>query len=180
MAQSSITRGWLIAFNLLSFFGWSMILTTLIKYIAVGPTRLSLPIEYSEKLLASLRAFRTYRFVSYSTLSYIPKPLAIYLDRAASVHGTAGALVAVVQSLAVFEILHAVLGLVKTPVPTTVIQVFSRLWLVWGISERYEQASTSPWYASMVFAWAVTECIRYPFYANALMGSESGFLQWAR
>lgn len=37
------------------------------------------------------------------------------------------------QSLAVLEIFHSLFGLVSSPVFTTVVQVFSRLQLVWGI-----------------------------------------------
>lgn len=182
MAQGRLARGWLVAFNLLSFFGWSVILTTLIKFMIVGGPQsyVSLPVEMCERLLRPLRPFRIYTFTSYKTDKSLPKVLATVLDRGATFHGYAGAIVATVQSLAVLEVVHALLGLVKTPVPTTVIQVASRLWLVWGISERYQQSSLTPWYASMVFAWSVTECVRYPFYANALMGSESPFLLWAR
>lgn len=32
----------------------------------------------------------------------------------------------------------------------------------------------------MVLSWSITECIRYPFYAFGLIGSEPGFLLWLR
>jgi very-long-chain (3R)-3-hydroxyacyl-CoA dehydratase len=183
MAQSKAVTSYLVAFNLVSFFGWSMVLTTLVSHLLLGPrTRQSLPIDFSERLMYHLRsaAPRSITLHSFGFLKYVPKPLVAVLDRASSLHAHAGALVAVVQTLAVMEIVHAIAGLVKTPVPTTVIQVFSRLWLVWAIAERHVQQAASPWYASMVFAWSVTECIRYPFYANALMGADSPLLLWAR
>jgi len=181
MANSFITKTYLVAFNLISFFGWSMILTTLVRHLSFGNFRQTLPIEYSEKFIAFLRnaAQRNIHVISFNNPK-LPAFLSTLLDRASTLHATSGALVAVVQSLAALEIVHAIVGIVKTPVPTTVVQVFSRLFLVWGISERYINAAASPWYASMIFAWSVTECVRYPFYANALMGSESNFLQWAR
>ena len=37
------------------------------------------------------------------------------------------------QSLAILEIFHSLFGLVSSPVITTVMQVYSRLQLVWGI-----------------------------------------------
>lgn len=159
-----------------------MVLTTLVRHLVLGPRNQSLPIAFSERLMAYLRPAgpRSITLHSFGFIKRLPGPLVTLLDRASSVHAHTGALVAVVQSLAVLEIVHALAGLVKTPVPTTAIQVFSRLFLVWGIAERYVTKAASPWYASMVFAWSLTECIRYPFYANALMGSESNSLQWAR
>lgn len=181
MANNSITKTYLIAFNLLSFFGWVMILTTLVRHLALGEFRQTRPIEFSEKFIAYLRnsSTRNINVISFTNKN-LPAFLSTLLDRSSTLHAISGALIAVVQSLAILEILHALLGIVKTPVPTTVVQVFSRLFLVWGISERYINSAASPWYTSMVFAWSVTECVRYPFYANALMGSESNFLQWAR
>ena len=46
-----------------------------------------------------------------------------------------------VQSFAILEIIHSLLGWVRSPVPTTAMQVASRLILVWGIAERYEAVS---------------------------------------
>lgn len=175
---NTATRGYLIAYNLASFFGWSLILSTLIKHLLLGPQVASAPIQFSEKLLLALRPLKLTLIPSY-TANYSPL-LAKYLDRAATLHTFTGGLVALVQSGAVLEIVHAALGFVKSPVPTTAIQVASRLWLVWGISERFSEAATSPFYASMVLAWSLTECVRYPFYANALMGSENDLLLWAR
>ena len=37
------------------------------------------------------------------------------------------------QSLAILEVFHSMLGFVSSPVVTTVMQVYSRLQLVWGI-----------------------------------------------
>lgn len=171
-------RAYLIAYNLASFFGWALILSTLVKHLALGPQATSSPVRLSEKLLLALRPLRMAIIPSH-TATWSPL-LAKYLDRAALLHSFSGALVALVQSAAVLEIVHAAVGFVKSPVPTTAIQVASRLWLVWGISERFSQSATSPFYASMVFAWSLTECVRYPFYANALMGSENEALLWAR
>lgn len=171
-------RGYLIVYNLVSFFGWALILSTLFKHLAVGPQTASSPIQFSEKILNALRPLKTTFIPSHA--SHYPPLVSKLLDRASTLHTYTGALVALVQSGAVLEVLHAAIGFVKSPIPTTAIQVASRLWLVWGISERFSEASTSPFYASMIFAWSLTECVRYPFYANALMGSENDLLLWAR
>jgi len=49
----------------------------------------------------------------------------------------------------------------------------------WGCFS-YEKAQRTPFYASMVLSWALTEVIRYTFYAASLVGWEFGPLLWAR
>jgi hypothetical protein len=175
---NTAVKGYLVVYNLVSFFGWALILSTLFKHIFVGSQIASAPIKFSEKFLLALRPLQA-TFNPSHAAKYSPL-LAKYLDRGATLHTFAGGLVALVQSGAVLEVVHAAIGFVKSPVPTTAIQVASRLWLVWGISERFSAAASSPLYASMIFAWSLTECVRYPFYANALMGSENELLLWAR
>lgn len=48
----------------------------------------------------------------------------------------------VVQSLAVLEVVHAGMGIVRSPVFTTAQQVASRLFIVWGILFAAPQATT--------------------------------------
>lgn len=175
--QPLFVKLYLIAFNLVSFFGWVLILSTLIKHLIAGPQTPSYPIKLSSQLLAR---FRPLRIFLTSTYPNVPEPLAEALRRSSQVLMHVGPLVAAVQSLAILEVVHAALGWVRSPVPTTAIQVASRLFMVWAVSEKFDQASGSAWYASMVFAWSVTESVRYPFYANSLMGSESDGLLWAR
>lgn len=47
-----------------------------------------------------------------------------------------------VQSLAVMEVVHAVMGLVRSPVFTTAQQVASRLFIVWGILNAAPKSTT--------------------------------------
>ncbi|PWZ03051.1 PTPLA-domain-containing protein [Testicularia cyperi] len=171
-------RYYLVAFNFVSFFGWVLVLSTLLKHLALGPQPFSLPVKYAAEFLEPLRRVKIGIVKSYSHL--VPEPFASLLERASNSHTFVGSLVAAVQSLAILEVVHAAIGWVRSPVPTTAVQVASRLFMVWAVSERYSQAWTSPFYASMVLAWAITECIRYPFYANQLLGSEGTGLLWAR
>ncbi|KAN0066555.1 hypothetical protein ACQY0O_000649 [Thecaphora frezii] len=174
---SSAVKLYLIIYNLASFFGWMLILSTLLKHLAGGPMTPSLPIQFASKILAPLRPVR---LAYHPSFAHWPEPVATLLDRAATTHTHLGSLVAFVQSFAILEVVHAALGWVRSPVPTTAIQVASRLFMVWAVSEKYDKAWTSPFYASMVLAWSITECIRYPFYANQLMGSDAAGLLWAR
>ncbi|SNX81318.1 related to PHS1 - essential 3-hydroxyacyl-CoA dehydratase of the ER membrane [Melanopsichium pennsylvanicum] len=171
-------RYYLVFFNFLSFFGWVIVLSTLVKHLALGPQPFSPPVKLAADILSRFRLVKIGIVKSYSHL--FPERIAQLVERASNSHTFVGSVVALVQSLAVLEVIHAAIGWVRSPVATTAIQVASRLFMVWGVTERYSQAWSSPFYASMVFAWAITECIRYPFYANALLGAEGPGLLWAR
>ncbi|KAF2252008.1 PTPLA-domain-containing protein [Trematosphaeria pertusa] len=75
------------------------------------------------------------------------------------------------QSLAGLEVLHSVLGIVRAPLLTTLMQVASRFLLVWGIAYNFPQTTKySPAYSSMLVAWSVTEVIRYSYFVFVLGG----------
>ena len=54
-----------------------------------------------------------------------------------------GTWVKVTQTLAVLDVVHAALGLVKSNVGTAASQVFSRLWAVWAVVEMVPEVSPS-------------------------------------
>lgn len=90
-------------------------------------------------------------------------------------------LLVVCQTAAIMEIFHAVTGLVRSPVFTTVAQVYSRLFVLWGGLELGSKDVTESYFVTqMVIAWACSEIIRYSFYAFNLLGSVPSFVQWVR
>ncbi|MCJ1394810.1 hypothetical protein MMC18_007690 [Xylographa bjoerkii] len=71
--------------------------------------------------------------------------------------------------------------IVRSPLLTTSIQVFSRLLLVWGIVNIWpDTTGQSLFYSSMLVAWSVTEVIRYSYFVLNLQGEVPGFLTWLR
>ncbi|KAK9720201.1 hypothetical protein K7432_004292 [Basidiobolus ranarum] len=87
-----------------------------------------------------------------------------------------------VQTGAVLEILHSIIGIVRSPVLTTTIQVFSRVMLVWGILFLFPIPEVHEHWAftTMTVAWCITESIRYLYYALNLLNIQSSLLVWAR
>jgi len=102
-----------------------------------------------------------------------------------------------IQSLAVLEVVHALVGLVRAAPVTTAMQVASRLLLVWGVvwlfgeggaggrgrawdgmgegsrgasGPLFSGGRNAPAYAGMVAAWAVSEVIRYGYFVCFLLG----------
>ena len=89
------------------------------------------------------------------------------------------------QTLAVLEILHSLLGVVRAPVTTTAMQVASRLLLVWGVMGPFQDHGDGSGivgahgesarignvaFLGCLSAWGVTECIRYGFFALQVLG----------
>jgi very-long-chain (3R)-3-hydroxyacyl-CoA dehydratase len=68
------------------------------------------------------------------------------------------------QTLAILEVVHAMLGFVRSPVGTTAMQVASRLFVAWMTLHLCQSAQSSIFLSSLLFAWSVTEVIRYAFY----------------
>ncbi|KAJ4982831.1 protein tyrosine phosphatase-like protein [Stagonosporopsis vannaccii] len=76
-----------------------------------------------------------------------------------------------VQSLAGLEVLHSLVGVVRAPLMTTLMQVASRFLLVWGIGFNFPATTShSPAYCTMLLAWSVTEVIRYSYFVFTLSG----------
>ncbi|RAL04032.1 protein tyrosine phosphatase-like domain-containing protein [Aspergillus ibericus CBS 121593] len=103
-------------------------------------------------------------------------------------------LLQITQSLALLEILHSMIGLVRAPVMTTVMQVASRILLVWGIMFPFggvvvgetgiggDGVKTGDWgFLGCMAAWGVTEIIRYGFFALQVSGvGVPGVWGWLR
>jgi hypothetical protein len=87
----------------------------------------------------------------------------------------------IVQSLAILEIVHSILRLVPSPVMTNILQVGSRLFLVWGVTS-ISSASQAHWSLYlMVGSWSLVEVPRYLFYAlNLFMAKVPLPLFWMR
>ena len=101
----------------------------------------------------------------------------------------------VFQTLAMLELVHAFLGLVRSSVQVTLQQLFARLSLIqltkntytslrmyitWVILFSLPPSQLSLGFPILFFAWTVTEVIRYSMYAVSTVGSPPYFLVWLR
>lgn len=179
---SLAVRSYLIAFNALSTVGWASVI-----YLAVAVFRGQRASSSAYDFFKSLASYvptsiealitpqpKTTNHFSITLINFLHP----YFP--ATYKSTFSAL-APVQSLAALEILHVLLGFVRSPLPTTVVQVSSRLILVWGIIERFPHTHSSPVYTTMILAWALTEVPRYAYYALSLAGcGVPAWLTWIR
>ncbi|KAL4772123.1 tyrosine phosphatase-like protein [Aspergillus nidulans var. acristatus] len=86
------------------------------------------------------------------------------------------------QTLAVAEILHAAIGLTRSPVFTTFTQIFARSVQVWAINYGFPSVTASSRaYAAMLFAWSVADAVRYSYFVVLLAGLHvPSVLRWLR
>ncbi|KAL7081552.1 hypothetical protein ACP275_14G047000 [Erythranthe tilingii] len=85
------------------------------------------------------------------------------------------------QSAAFLEILHSLIGLVRSPVTATLPQVSSRLCVTWGILYSFPEIRTHFFVGSLVISWSVTEIIRYAFFGfKETLGFAPAWLLWLR
>ncbi|KAG7731132.1 hypothetical protein KL948_003412 [Ogataea haglerorum] len=89
-----------------------------------------------------------------------------------------------IQCCAVVEIYNSAVGNVRSPLVTTVMQVASRLLLVIGIFTILpDSPANAHWsYITMITAWAISEIIRYYYYAVNILseGNPPAILKWLR
>lgn len=91
-----------------------------------------------------------------------------------------GDLLTYVQSLAVLEVVHAALGLVRSNWFTVLMQVASRLFLVWGVLKPFPTVAATPVYSVLVVAWCLAEMVRYPYYYAQLQHATPRWLEFLR
>lgn len=151
-------RVYLLAYNVGAMYLWTVIGATVYQ----TTTEIQVEIPALGKLLDSIR-----HPWAYSPYNH-------------SVYGAVGGLLCVTQTLALVELLHSVLGWVRSPPTAVATQLLARLWCVWAVSEHSRIAAESSWYAVMVLSWSISELVRYPLYALGLVGSSSSVLVWAR
>lgn len=108
-------------------------------------------------------------------------PSSSVADTAAAAYMAASVALAVFQTGALMEVLHAVTGLVRASPVTTLVQVSSRLLLVWGVLVPVPDVRASPFLLSMVCAWSLTEIPRYAYFAYSVAtGLPPFWLAWLR
>lgn len=144
-------KAYLLAYNVISTALWLQILLLTISYILTPHDSPTIGTTNSKSLIAPfLRYFNLGTGIDTSsnsvlTRTHTPKIVIQAMDHLrGSYHFMGlGTWVKVTQTLAVLDVVHAALGLVKSNVGTAASQVFSRLWAVWGVVEMVPEVCPS-------------------------------------
>eukprot|EP00668_Euglena_longa_P028940 GGOE01036275.1.p1 GENE.GGOE01036275.1~~GGOE01036275.1.p1 ORF type:complete len:740 (+),score=209.66 GGOE01036275.1:167-2221(+) len=95
--------------------------------------------------------------------------------------GAVGPTIGTFQWLAVLEVVHAVLGMVRSPAATTFVQVLSRVMLVSAVQYAPStQGNDNAFLWLMCLAWSITEVVRYSYYGLGQLGLDNKLLTWLR
>lgn len=84
------------------------------------------------------------------------------------------------QTLALLEVVHCLVGLVASNAFLTLIQILSRLMVVWGILVPVPECQDQFGIVMLLVAWCVAEITRYAFYGTTLYNSCPYLLSWCR
>jgi very-long-chain (3R)-3-hydroxyacyl-CoA dehydratase len=97
------------------------------------------------RLMSSIPFFKSQTpGVALTIESRLPAFIQPVYRRSMSTYARIGGTVAIVQTCALLEVAHTLLGWVRSPLQTTAMQVASRLWIVWGIVQQFDIVSPSP------------------------------------
>ncbi|KAB5579531.1 hypothetical protein PHYPO_G00196100 [Pangasianodon hypophthalmus] len=84
------------------------------------------------------------------------------------------------QTFALLEVGHCAIGIVRTSVIVTGVQVCSRIFMVWFITHSIRQVQNQESVILFLVVWTVTEITRYSFYTFSLLNHLPYFIKWAR
>lgn len=144
-AVSPLLKAYLVAYNIFSALGWAYVLGLTLTHLFDLDGNADAVQTYSKGATSVLSRFMSK--VLGSTPSTVESRLPPFLQpiyhRSASTYVRVGIQTAIVQTFAVLEVVHVLLGWVRSPLQTTVMQVSSRLFLVWGIADQFPEVSSS-------------------------------------
>ncbi|NXX70992.1 HACD3 dehydratase, partial [Spizella passerina] len=85
------------------------------------------------------------------------------------------------QTLALMEIMNSLIGLVKSPLIPSIVQViFGRNFILFVILGTLEEMQSKPVVFFIFYFWSIIELFRYPYYMLSCIGIEWKPLTWLR
>lgn len=158
---------------MLSTLGWATVLIfTIIHIFDFDGASSSIPGSKPETATSVLHRFissfaptKYAKYITNASLKAELHPALVPLyRRSTTTYARVGSLTAFVQSFALLEVVHVLLGWVRSPLQTTAMQVASRLFLVWGIVEPFEAVSPFSlfWNMFVAYAWSLRSHAQIP------------------
>lgn len=122
----------------------------------------------------------TYRSKEVISFLSILSLLLIFPRRFDTLWGDVEVVLKIVQTAACLEVIHSLVGMVKSPWVTALMQVFSRVWTLWAVMNISPDVQQSIFFTLACTSWALVEVPRYLFYALNLVGSVPYPIFWLR
>eukprot|EP01138_Halocafeteria_seosinensis_P015014 gb/GECG01015326.1/.p1 GENE.gb/GECG01015326.1/~~gb/GECG01015326.1/.p1 ORF type:complete len:221 (+),score=16.96 gb/GECG01015326.1/:1-663(+) len=127
----------------------------------------------------------TYNLASAAGWAYVQFVVAKHfmehgVDGISTLYDVVGEPLKIVQTAAAMEILHSLMGLVPSSVMTTALQVFSRLFVLYGIVEKAPPSRYGYAFTLLTISWSAVEVPRYLYLACNTLGMNLFLLKWLR
>ncbi|XP_027322403.3 very-long-chain (3R)-3-hydroxyacyl-CoA dehydratase 3 [Anas platyrhynchos] len=84
------------------------------------------------------------------------------------------------QTLALMEVVNALIGLVRSPLIPAIIQVFGRNFILFVVLGSLEEMQSKAVVFFVFYFWSIIELFRYPYYMLSCIGIEWKPLTWLR
>ncbi|KAM6306954.1 LOW QUALITY PROTEIN: very-long-chain (3R)-3-hydroxyacyl-CoA dehydratase-like [Podargus strigoides] len=84
------------------------------------------------------------------------------------------------QTLVLMEIMNSLIGLVRSPLIPTVVQIFGRNFILFVVLGSLEEMQSKPVVFFVFYFWSIIELFRYPYYMLSCIGIEWKPLTWLR
>jgi very-long-chain (3R)-3-hydroxyacyl-CoA dehydratase len=89
-------------------------------------------------------------------------------------------LLLIFQTTALLEVVHAAVGIVRSNPILTLLQVLSRLLVVWLVAFIFPASRNSVGILVVCLAWSSAEIVRYIYYALNLLNKMPYVVAWCR
>lgn len=179
--MESLRKSYLLFYNLVQTVGWA---TALWRIVAA---------RYATGSLASAHAAAGDTVGARAELPRAPRPRRARARAPAPAAAAARPLMsptarrppslpsaAAFQLLAVLEVAHAALGLVRGAPALAALQWAGRANVLYGVVRAVPAAQPTAAVGAMLAAWALSEVVRYPWYAAGVAGAVPYWLTWLR
>ncbi|KAG2470527.1 HACD3 dehydratase, partial [Polypterus senegalus] len=168
-ALRTLKRGYIFMYNLVQFLGFSWIFVNMtVRLFILG----------QGKLDAIVVLFEVVAFIS--PTSSLNDSLPSTTDSFYDTFHTMADMMYFCQILAAAEIVHASIGLVKTVLIPTVIQVLGRNVILFVIFGSLVDMQNKAVVFFVFYFWSAIEIFRYPYYMLSCIDSEWKLLTWLR
>ncbi|XP_062517413.1 very-long-chain (3R)-3-hydroxyacyl-CoA dehydratase-like [Corticium candelabrum] len=129
-----------------------------------------------------LAVYNTVQWLIYTTFAviFIIRLIFYGQDSISGTYNATDPLMTIGQGMAFLEILHPVLGFVKTGVVAPLIQVAGRNSVLFLFITPFKEMHTKWTVAFLLFDWALAEFVRYPYYALSSFNAKRKWITWLR
>ena len=184
LTDAATAKGFVAAFCFLFVLSFSLSLFLCLLFLSFLQTLHKQSKDADRKLPFLARAYlvcyNLFCAISWSIIIFVAVRHCIDKKPVETLYKETSYLLKIAQSVAVLEVVHAAVGLVRSGVGPTLAQVTSRLVVLWLIVVPFPDTQKYWGYTLLLWSWSLVEPPRYLFYVVSLIGTPPYWLTWLR